>query len=446
MKSNPVLEQVIRLSEQWNSVVQETPDTRLYCWLGCSSQEQKMVKAFVMLQMSDQSNLNDIFLMSQQSFESPDTYGKSIIGVINTYINTWNEDEKLTEVTGKIEYTVEHNPQKSDIENFINNINNLAEILSCDNETKLIIALFPKSVNDFKEFKGWIDEMLKYKIEEGVRFMLYDSYDSRLFDSLKEKHTVLFKYIQPDIDLNGAINQVLENAKQEAPDDSSKDIISFQQLIVKMNEAIGYRKESNALKYGKQAIELSKKNKLPNLEALVYYFLYSFYSVTKKTGKAEEAIDNAIKYAKQSVEESIEGGVSACVQYLIVKANSYFFQNQLKPAIQYYSEALSMNSMKEGNFNIQINLYQMLGMCKRKRGDYDAWEYFVEGWKLIESLNKKQILSNQQYMYYADEMLKVKDSEKHNYETIFCNLWGDDWQDKMKKQHEKERDSLKILK
>jgi len=444
MESNPILEQVIRLSEQWDSEVKNNPSSRLLCWLGASSQEQKMVTAFVMVQMSDQNNLDDIFLLSQQSFEKLDSYGKTVLGVITSYIDAWNEKKELSETTGRIEWNVKFDAQKSDAQNFAQNINSLADSLSCDDKMKLILALLPKSTENIPDFRVWIDELLGCKIDERVRFMLYDSYDARLLNPLSKKHTTLFKYIQPNIDLNGAIDQVLENAKQEAKDDISKDSINFQQLIVRMNEAIGYRNESDVLKYGMQAIELAQKNRLLHLEGLVHYFFYSFYTAKNKNSKAEEAIDNAIIYAKQATSENIDGGRMACVQFLVVKANGYFFQNKHRLAIIYYSEALEINAGHD--LNIQINLYQMIGMCKRKRGDENAWDYFVKGWELIESTGEENILKNQQYIYYADEMLKINNSDNSKYEAIFNKLWGENWRDSIKKQFKQRRDSLKILK
>jgi tetratricopeptide (TPR) repeat protein len=443
------MERIVRLSEQFRSSLQEHPDTRMLCWLGASPSEYKMINGFAMYHMSEESNLDDIFVTCQHPFnnETADKYGQEACRLMDQYIEAWNKEERLTSQTGIIGWTSEYDDRKSDAANFIRNMNRLAESFSCSEEQKLIVVILPQRIEDLKLFKEWIKEVLKQPIDDTVCFMLYDTYNERLFDSFDENYPETFLYVQPDLDLYGAVNQILENSKQANKDKQEQDVISFQQLLIKVSLAVSQQNEKQALDFAKQAIELTKKHEFYHLEALAHYYLYNLFASLDKEEKAVKELDEALMYAKKAVNHNIEGTSTSYSQYLIVKGNSFLFKKKYSKAIPFYSEALQINK-NDGMTSLTINMNQMLGLCYRETGDsYTAYDHLAEGWKLIEStMNTESIREQQVLCYYAIEFSKVLRGEEYNrYDMRFEEIWGEGWRDKLKQQHKEHKSSFQAL-
>jgi tetratricopeptide (TPR) repeat protein len=443
------MERIVRLSEQFRSSLQEHPDTRILCWLGASPSEYKMINGFAMYHMSEESNLDDIFVTCQHPFnnEMADKYGQEACRLMDQYIEAWNKEGRLTSQTGLIGWKSEYDDRKSDAANFVRNINRLAESFSCSEKQKLIVVILPQRIEDLKLFKEWIKEILKQPVNNTVCFMLYDTYNERLFDSFDKNYPDTFIYVLPDLDLYGAVNQILENSKQANKDKQEQDIISFQQLLIKVSLAVSQQNEKQALDFAEQAIELTKKHEFYHLEALAHYYLYNLFAALDKEEKAVKELDEALMYAKKAVDHNIEGASTSYSQYLIVKGNSFLFKKKYSKAIPYYSEALQINK-NDGMMSLTINMNQMLGLCYRETGDsYTAYDHLTEGWKLIESTMTTEAIREQQVLcYYAIEFGKVLRGEEYiRYDMRFEEIWGEGWRDKLKQQHKEHKSSFQAL-
>lgn len=449
MQTNPIMERIVRLSEQFKSSLQEHPDARMFCWLGASASEYKMIMGFTMFHMSNESNLDDIFIACQQPFndDTAENYGQENCKLMDQFIETWNKEDRLTSETGIIDWKSEYDDRKSDTANFVRNINRLAESFSCSKEQKLIVAILPQRIGNLKLLKEWITEVLKQPIDETVCFMLYDNYDERLYDSYDKNYPDKFIYIQPDMDLYGAVNQILENSKQANKDEQEQDVISFQQLLIKVSLAVSQQNEKQAKDYSGQAIELAKKHELYHLEALAHYFMYNLYASLEKDEEAEKSIDQALLYAKKAVDHNIEGSTTSYAQYLIVKGNSFLLRKKYEKAIPFYSEALQITKSDHVS-SMSISMCQMLGLCYRKTGDsYTAYDYFKEGWELIEADMTTEAIREQQVLsYYAIEFKKVlRGKEAEQYTQRFEEIWGEDWDDKIKRHHKEQKALFQAL-
>jgi tetratricopeptide (TPR) repeat protein len=448
MKTNPIMERVVRLSEQWRSVVSENREVKVFCWLGNSMSEYKMIQGFTLFHMSEESTLDDIFIGCRQPFDysTSEKYGKTILEMMTAYIESWNRDSRLTAETGIIRWKASYDERQTDAVNFAVNMNKLAGCLSCDGEEKkLIVALLPQRLEDLKSYREWVADTVKAPVSSCVCYMLYDTYDARLFGDFEEKFPFSFKYIIPDADIFGAVNQVLEEKKQEAENEEDRAHIGFQQLLLKLSEASGQGNEKEALSYSRQALELIKDYDQPHMEALIYYFLHSMYVSLKKGENAEETIDKAIGSARAATDKEMEGGRMSCCQYLTVKGNMYFMDKKYEKAISCYSEALELSG-RDCVLGVRIAIYQMLGTCKRMGGYYDSWDCFTEGWKLVETQEEQQIKNQASLRYYALEMLKTGNSEERcGYIKRFSELWGEDWEEELEGNKKEQKQRLSVV-
>lgn len=253
MENNAIMQRVMMLSEMWTESLSKNPKVSVFAWVGASSVEFKTIKGFVMYQTSLEKTLQDTVLCLSQPFEPEvQLYGDQITSDLQNYFREWNKDPMLTEVTGKIEWRAQSITEKgTEAALFAENLHMLAKALKVTGHPeKLVLALFPSALTDVKAFSNWIELLMNAGISDSVRIMLYESRDSMYFKSLSKKKEEEFKYLHPDLDIAGAMNQILEETKAKKGTEEEKDMVSFQQALIKMNEAIGYSDEEDVRYYG----------------------------------------------------------------------------------------------------------------------------------------------------------------------------------------------------
>jgi tetratricopeptide (TPR) repeat protein len=437
MDSNPVMQRVMMLSEMWSSEVAKRPAARVFCWIGANMVEYKTIKGFVIYQTSLEKTLEDKLLLLAQPFQPQvKNYGESILADLNTYITNWNNDESLRTAMGKIDWQPsEKNVTVTDAAYFIANIKNLATALNITGKPEVLaLALFPQVADDRAAYSSWLAAIIKAGIPATVRVMLYDAYDNPAFEALSKQYPSAFKYLQPDLDMPGAMDGILEAAKAKKSSPEEKDMLSFQQGLIKMNEAIAYGDKDNVLFYKDHCIALADKYYWPQQKALAYFFLHTYYASVKDEEAACAAIDKAILTVDEGLAKKVITTNETQYQYRIAKGNLFFMNGQFGKAAEVYKECLNLNRAA-ANPLMLAGIYQMLGNSLRKhQGATEARPYFKQGWALLTRQGTEALKDNAMAMFYAKDMMAVADEEiTRKYAPEMIRFWGADWRQKLSK-------------
>lgn len=277
--------------------------------------------------------------------------------------------------------------------------------------------------------------MIRFEISAKVRFMVYDTYDLKAFEGLSKQFPSVFQMLYPDLNMTGAMNQILENTKAEKNTNEERDAVSFQQLIIKLTEAIGKNDKRKIDIYKKQSIELTRQYNWPHMEALVYYFIHSYYAINNQQPEAVELIDHAISKADEAVSRKILETDDIKYYYRIAKGNLFFLNKKFIDSATVYKTCLSLER-KNIDKQLLLGVYQMLAVSLRHAGDKkSAWNYFLEGWEMIKTESKEFIRKSDQIKYYAKEMIDAAVNEENGrgyYYNVFAQYWGNDWLSNMK--------------
>jgi hypothetical protein len=438
MENNPVMQRVTMLTDLWKEAVTNNKDMRVCGWVGTSSIDYRMIKGFVMFHTSEKSNLDDVFFSLNQPFEhdKANPYGAKMIHDMEGFISAWNEDKDLTANTGKINWKpCQLKENESDEKYFIKNINRLAQVLNVSGEGDvLVLALLPQTVTDYGAFGQWISKVIMAGISEKVRIMLFDTYELKAFEEISINHPGSFMFLYPNMDMPGAMNQILESNKSKKKDQKEKDAISFQQALIKMNEAISYGNYNIVMIYKDECIQLSIRNNWPHLEALVYFFLHSYFISTKQIQQAHEAIDKAIQKADFAVKQKIVESEGIKYQYRIAKGNFLYMNKNYIEAGEIYKQCLQLS--RDGvNKYILLGIYQMLGnSIRRSSTQKEAWQCFHEGWQLLRDEDESTIKNNSIIRFYAKDMMEIanfKDLNVQAYQDKMNEWWGKEWVEKL---------------
>jgi hypothetical protein len=399
-----------------------------------------MVRGFVIYHTSDESNIEDVFLCLHHPFTNAHQYGSNIINELSKYVDEWNKDEELSEQTGIINWRpVDKIDNESDEEYFSQNINCLADSLRIQEEKNyLVIALFPQIINKYNDFSNWLIKVINAGLSAKVRLMVYDTYDLKAFETLQKENQKHFLYLYPDLDMAGAMNQILEGAKHGKKNEGEKEAVYFQQLLLKLTNAISYTDHQKIEIYQKQCICIAQKHHWPHLEAVVYFFLHSYYSNNNNLELAIHIIEKAIVKSDEAVAIKIIETEDVKYQYRIAKGNLFFMNKRFSDAAEVYKGCLQLQRTTVDK-QLLLGIYQMLGASQKHNGEKNAaWISFEEGWSLLDNLDESLLKDNIMIMLYAKDMVATGKEVRAKMDTFYLQMnqwWGEDWMGKINKYH-----------
>ena len=436
MENNPIKQRIQQLTEMWNEAVITHKDAVMYGWVGNSSVDYKMVRGFVVYHTSQESTTEDIFLCMHHPFEDAEQYGQRIVYELGEYINAWNSNENLSSQTGTIKWKPGPvNVGQSDELYFTNNINDLANAIQIQEERNyLVVALLPQMVNSYANFSNWLVNVLRAGICSKVRLMIYDTYELNAFKSISEAHPQYFKYLYPDLDMPGAMNQVLESAKQGKKSEADREAVHFQQMLLKLTDAISKSEARLIDEYMNQCLVIAQKYSWPHMEALVYFFMHSHYYAQDDFEKSVHAIDKSIAKADEAVATRIVIGEEIRYHYRIAKGNLFYMNKKFADAAEVYQSCLALDQTSM-DMQVLLGIYQMLGSSKRHNGEKEAaWNCFRDGWSLVNKDDSNLMKGNIMLMLYGKDMIETGkeisvDTEPYGVEMN--QWWGENWMVKL---------------
>lgn len=452
MEDNAIMQRVYMLGEAWQSEIDRFPDKRILSWVATTLVEFRTIKGFTLFQTSLERTFIDKVILYEQPFDTDDfkSYSYIILEQLKQYVQVWNKTPELIEQTeGLIKWDYEiSNIEDYKLSDFITALDSLSSALNQEGE-RLILAIYPQNISNYKAMAMGIEELLKLGIPDSLRFMLYDNYELMMFKSLEKNYPKGFGYLEVDLDMAGAMDDILEQAKTNATEQEAKDSISFQQSLLNLNQAISIADESSIKVYTRDCLSYTVKYKWYHLQAMVYYFLHTYYSAVDKHVLAVDYINQAIEMADKACDSGVESANQLKVQYRIGKGNYYFIQKKFKEATEVYQQCIDIIEKEIKHFDplVRIGILQMLGNAlKKTEGKKQAREVFEKGWEILSSYDDEFLKENLMAKYYARDFTEVMSSEKYNfYHQEFTRLWTDKWERELKEQAKSENTKLEIL-
>ena len=436
MENNAIMQRVMMLSEMWTAALVEHPTVNTFAWVGSSSVEFKTIKGFVMFQTSLEKTLADTVLYLAQVYDPENrSYAENILSDLDAYFKAWNAEPDLVADSGLINWTPTKRAETTkETVWFLENLTSLTAALDITGQTeKLVIALIPAAA-DFRAFSGWIGELIEAGIPDQIRVMLYESRDSMFYKKLEQNKGAQFKYLYPDLDIAGAMDQILEETKAKKQSPEERDLVSFQQGLIKMNESVAYGDEEVLCHYRDFCLKLANQYGWTTQAALVHFFEYSFYASVGKAKEAHRAIDKAINISLGATQLTADTQI---YQYYIAKGNLYFMSGEFEEAAVVYKTCLSLD--RTGAQPLMLaGIHQMLGNSLRQCGrKAEAWDSFKSGWDLLSAGGDEALKENAMAMFYARDMLKTaNDIMFAVYAPLMDSLWGNGWSARLEDQYQ----------
>ena len=434
MATNPIEQRIEQIVDEWD--ISKTESQARVVRILSQRDEQDIVDTFFTYMIATDTDIMDIAFHFDAMYTNDEEYTKSLLEELKETITIWNTSQKEgeqdeQETSEKIDWEVDYSIGKEMgwAGVFTANFNKLAEALHLL-EGNYTVAIL-KNTNKSKNFIQWLFKCLDYGISEKVRFLVTDTVNNPVFDSLsregKQKVYTLFLNLNMPL----AMQQVTSMLPPDEP--STK----YRKAFISMTKAIEEEKESEAEKYGEvcitEAQNLLSKDPYWLTQLVVVYTILSNDKMRYKKDKevleyADKAVATAV-IAESQLEKSVSQALLA--QTLLYRGTIYYIKEKWESSYTDYLTAYELY-LQSDNPILLIEAARMLANagfhCNKTKEAMEALKVAVSLGKVLS----KEAAFGSSYCIAVDTFMEKNHEKYLSYDEIeaICEpLFGKQWRE-----------------
>ncbi|OJJ17854.1 hypothetical protein BKI52_28765 [marine bacterium AO1-C] len=245
----------------------------------------------------------------------------------------------------------------------------------------------------FTDVQGQLNvDSLKSKLSTSLtlteKVQIYDSLSE--FYRKKNKYQLSSKYYFKALEINQKRQDWVRVAK------------NYNNISISLKHQQNYLL---AIQYLNKALEINKKHSHKGLIAGNYYNLASIYKLQRNYDLALQCLGNSLEALKQ------EENLPLRFKVFRLMSKNYGFKGKYQKAIYFSQKALHILSALPKERKKLASIFQRLGVCHRKLGDYiKAQMYYLKGLKIAEQENfakiKARIYNSLGIVYHQQQEYK----------------------------------------
>lgn len=428
MQSNPIQQRIELICEKWEDAKKQK-EARIVC-IQCQSDELDMVDTFYTYMIGADTPIFDIaFHFDSRCYDSKD-FSIALLKELEEVTDIWNNSVKdnridYVPVHWKPDYTLQNDKNPAAL--FVANFNKLAKELNLP-EDLFAVAVFKGATMD-KRFVSWLRSVAELHISTKVKFLIHEVVTYPQFESIN----IRFPSIKATIPLNLNMPKVMEQVA--AMGDPNDPGISYRRTFMKMMNAMGANKESEAEKCGLECIAIATENLSKDPYWIMQVVVVNIALGNDKIRYRKK--NETIAYANKAMETAIaaqayfenDAGSGLVSQALMFRASVFFMQSAWSKAYADFSTAFELFP-KQGNVPLAIEASRMAGQCAFKEGQKTKGiEILANGVRLGKSMDPDTVRGST----YSGLLNLLLQTDYHNSITpdevheIAQNVYGPDW-------------------
>lgn len=401
--------------------------------------DEIMIKAFYDYMLAIDSDEEDMVFVLECPFFNPATFSKELLEYVETQIILWNESKKpgnivFEHIEWKPDYNIEDKENQAMLA--VSNFNRLTEILVGDINVKCSFIFDVGEVSDNESCKEWFRQALSLPFHKQMIWGIADIKGFEYFNKFPTLFPHDFISIYPPIDIDGAIEQLAEQAANYDRNDPAAS--KFRLALIKLMNSVKKGDSAQTDRYSKECLDMALVNVKNDINWLsqfvtVYTILYTDKIIRKDmdaalyfSGKAIESARLGIGKLDPSLAFRLLGNT------LFGKGGILVRKSEWTEAAEVYQQAAdAYKNCKD--YLMQAEALRISGWCwEKKHEDGCAADCYIEGFRLIEKLSS-DLIRNSSYpllllslLHNSKRMEILSDDEM---EKILSKVLGSDWKD-----------------
>ncbi len=431
---NPIAELVHQIQQKWVEEVSPFPKLKITRWL-IKPDEARLYEGFLKLESTEHGSIPEMLVAMLTPFVSETTYSKHII---KDWVQAYKKDTKTQE-----KLQAKNKDHAWDADNFLSEAEKemgncddlLLQMLSAfqktmpDKKMRLVVALFPYSIQNFDAFNYWLSNMLKKPMPVEISFMIFDHVGENFYDKLFEKNPELTKTLRVNLDINDAISKISKMGDPNSPE------VKFRECILEMGKAVQKNNEAKVDAWGEKAILVTQQSGEKSMFAsahLVYAgMLFSF----KKFDKIDALLAKGLRIAQYGI--SLNDG--ACKPVLIQMHGYIGASKQLQKKTQEAVTAYQAQGDTAISFQLPVMAltpYQQAYNLSKKKLPHLYDELIAKAYQAGITLKNEELvhsgfasigLDYYQWLLNHQQHSNAKETDKK-----LTEIFGTDWKDQAK--------------
>lgn len=426
---NPITRRLDVMQEKWMEF-EAVPDLRIGRWL-LENNEVDMISGLLAVENTEAAKLSSFLLRYETSFTGPDAYPGALISDFWNFLHSEEAQKDLEEAN--IDISQVRLPEEKGTDSWLRLMASFAEVFP-DPEAKIIAYLAPSEKKDISAWKTWLSELIQRPFPKRVRIMLMDTVEMPEYDDLQNDFPDRFHTIKPNLDMEGAMQEILDEASKDYPDDPG---FAYQKKMVAMANEVTKKRMAEAESLAKEALQITEARQWPHLAVSVFMVLGNGYLRVNDVDRSIANFEKAREKARITAETDPQAGKHMEVQTIFGLAGCHMGKNDYKGAAAVYLEGCPVAGEIPSN-NMSLECYRMAAYCFEFEKDYQpAWENYQKALEVGKEMTDEEKKSST-LAYVGDGLLRMapkvgEGRQQKDIEADMAALLGENWKDNLVK-------------
>ncbi|OZG72960.1 hypothetical protein BTA51_13455 [Hahella sp. CCB-MM4] len=433
LPKNPIEKELQKLDAQWEEFVEsELPILR---WK-VSPDANQLVYAYIKLREQFEDSPDDFFISLHSDFSSLEQFGYDLSieldREITTGIEASMEDEEKNETEDESNQMLQW--EKPDLNTALSGHDALFKccnaVLTAFNDyfTNLVIVIWPHQISSLAQYQKWLEQACKIHRDypvwgNNLKWIILDNEQQPGFNRLAQDYPEQILSQTPPLNLQGAINQVLEEA------DDGSDGAGFRQFLVDMNYAVQNNDLNELEKKSEAALGIAEKNQWSDMQVTVLLLRASGYLNAKRLDNALQDYQDAQAVAATGVKSNKPGCDKLLFQAHISEGSALLADKRYDEAAEAFRQSADI-AEEQGDAMMSMESRRLQSYCfEQLKNKNRAWASALLGLNVARTIPADQ----RQYStlpYLGEALVRVAPDreEKSHVHQAMTDLLGDAWQ------------------
>ncbi|HEY0067891.1 MAG TPA: hypothetical protein VGB46_11025 [Flavisolibacter sp.] len=345
---NPIAGLIRQVQKQWIDEVSPFPEVKLARWM-IKPEWARLFEGFLRLESTVHGAIPEVLVTMLTPFRQEDRFSQHLI---KDWIEAYRNDKTCEELNSRpgsrgwdpAPFAAEPGAENGD-DLFLGMLSSFHANMA-GNGLRMVVALYPHSVNSMDGLQRWLDKMIKKGIPDSITLMIFDYISEHSFDKLFQKHPGITKTLFINLDLDGAVGKLAKMGNSNSPE------VKFRECILEMGKALQNKNRERVHEWGMRGLQVTQKSGIKSLFASAHIVYAGMLFSFRQYEKIDSLLNKGLNIARQGLKQNDASCKPLMIQFHGYIAAGRQQQKKMPEAITAYE--------KQGDLAIE---YQLPGMA-----------------------------------------------------------------------------------
>lgn len=351
-RKNAIEERLDTLGERWDEFV-EQPGARALIFQ-VTRDEVALADGFIRHRAEGGGDTRDLFIRFDEPFEKLEVHGLALTRAFRGKYEEVREGLKAEGIDAGWQPPIAR-AGDTDLGLFVKCCGSFIAHHD-DLFDHLAVALVPQAIADRAAWARWLLALVRAPLPAKLRLLLLDDVDAPALDAVARAEPARVRVVDPDLDLPGALNQLIQQAPGSGPG------LIFRKHFVALATAAGKGDVAAAQASGKVALEIAARERWAPLQVAVHMALGAAQLAARQIDGALASYRGAAAIAGAAAKNGDAAAPKLQVQARLAEGGALVMAGRPAEAAPVYEEAARLAEAQQDHL-MTLEGYRMGAYC-----------------------------------------------------------------------------------